>query len=61
MTDDVRCPRFTRVGDFDAIHYPTGYTLGRTQLDALAQALRIARWHLANTRVVDAWALRVLA
>ena len=61
MTDDIRCPRFSRVGDFAAIHYPTGYTLGRTPLDALAHALRIKRWHLANARVVDAWALRVLA
>ena len=61
MTDDIRCPRFTRVGDFDAIHYPTGYTLGRDRLAALAEALRIARWHLANARIVDAWALRVLA
>ena len=61
MTDDIRCPRFSRLGDFAAIHYPTGYTLGRTPLAALAEALRIARWHLANARVVDAWALRVLA
>ena len=61
MTDDIRCPRFTRLGDFDVIHYPTGYTLGRTRLAALAEALRIARWHLDNARIVDAWALRVLA
>ncbi len=61
MKDDVHCPRFTRVGDFAAIHYPAGYTLGRTQLAALTEALRIKRWHLANARVVDAWALRVLA
>ena len=61
MTDDIRCPRFTRFGDGVAIHYPTGYTPGRDHLDALAQALRIKRWHLDNARIVDAWALRVLA
>lgn len=55
MTDDIHAPRFSRVGDLVAIHYPTGFTPGRTHLDALAQALRIKRWHLANARVVDAW------
>jgi hypothetical protein len=44
---DVSC-RFSRVGSHVAIHYATGYTLDTTHLRALAQALRIARWHLAN-------------
>lgn len=53
--DSLVCPRFSRIGDFDAIHYPTGFTMGRTKLAALAEALVIKRRHLANTRVVDAW------
>jgi hypothetical protein len=38
-----------------AIHYPTGFTLGRDHVDALVQALRIKRWHLANAKVVAGW------
>lgn len=53
--DDFRGPRFTRFGDGFAIHYPTGWTPGATRLDALTQALRIKRWHLANGRVVASW------
>lgn len=52
--DSLVCPRFSRIGDFDAIHYPTGFTMGRTKLAALASALRIKRWHLANAAVVRA-------
>lgn len=46
--------RFERVGEFVAFHYPangcapTGYVLRRDELDALATALRIARWGWAN-------------
>jgi hypothetical protein len=53
-TDDVRGPRFSRIGDFDTIHYPTGFTMGRTKLAALAEALKIHRWHIDNARVVAA-------
>ena len=56
--DDFRGPLFAPFGDGVAIHYPTGYTPGRTRLDALAHALRIKRWHLANARVFDAWDAR---
>jgi len=56
--DDFRGPLFTPFADGVAIHYPTGYTPGRTRLDALAHALRIARWHLANARVVASWDAR---
>ncbi len=57
-TDDVRGPRFTAFGDGVAIHYPTGYTPGRTRLDALAHALRIKRWHIENAHVVAAMVAR---
>jgi hypothetical protein len=50
---DVAC-RFSRVGSHIAIHYPTGYTLDTTHLGALAQALRIARWHLDNAATIAA-------
>ena len=56
--DDFRGPRFSRIGDFDAIHYPTGYTMGRTRLAALTEALRLARWHIDNARVVASWDAR---
>lgn len=42
---DVAC-RFSRFGELVAIHYPTGWTLDTTHLGALAQALRIKRWHM---------------
>ena len=42
---DVAC-RFSRFGELVAIHYPTGWTLDTTHLSALAQALRIKRWHM---------------
>ena len=54
----VTPPRFERVGTLWAIHYPTGYTLGRTPLAALTEALRIKRWHLANARVIASWGSR---
>lgn len=52
---DLTGPRFSRFGSHVAIHYPTGFTLGRDHVDALVQALRIKRWHLANARVVAGW------
>ena len=51
----VTPPRFERMGTLWAIHYPRGYTIAATRLDALAQALRIARWHLDNARVIASW------
>jgi hypothetical protein len=58
VSDDFRGPRFTAFGDGVAIHYPAGYTPGRDRLDAMAHALRIKRWHLANARVVASWDAR---
>lgn len=52
---DLTGPLFTRFGDGVAIHYPTGWTPGRDHMDALAHALRIKRWHLANAKVVAGW------
>lgn len=34
------------------LHYATGMTPGRSPLDAVAHALRIARWHADNERVL---------
>lgn len=34
------------------LHYRTGSTPGRSPLDAVAHALRIARWHADNERVL---------
>jgi len=42
---DVAC-RFSRFGELVAIHYPTGFTIGRDHLSALTEALRIKRWHM---------------
>ena len=46
--NNITGPRFTTVGPYVAVHYPTGWTLGATHLDALTHALRILRWHAAN-------------
>jgi hypothetical protein len=54
----VTPPRFERMGDLWAIHYPRGYTIAETPLAALQQALRIQRWRLANERVVASWDAR---
>ena len=51
----VTPPRFERMGDLWAIHYPRGYTIAETPLAALQQALRIQRWRLANERVIASW------
>ena len=39
-------------GDGWTLHYPTGMTPGRSPIDAVAHALRIARWHADNERVL---------
>lgn len=54
----VTPPRFERMGDLWAIHYPRGYTIAATPLAALEQALRIQRWRLANERVIASWGSR---
>jgi len=54
----VTPPRFERMGDLWAIHYPRGYTIAATRLAALQQALRIQRWRLANERVIASWGSR---
>lgn len=51
----VTPPRFERMGDMWAIHYPRGYTIAATPLAALQQALRIQRWRMANERVIASW------
>ena len=54
----VTPPRFERMGDLWAIHYPRGYTIAETPLAALQQALRIQRWRMANERVIASWGSR---
>jgi len=58
MTSAITPPRFERMGDLWAIHYPRGYTIAETPLAALQQALRIQRWRLANERVIESWGSR---
>lgn len=55
MQLDLIPPRFERLGDMWAIHYPRGYTIAATPLAALQQALRIQRWRIANERVIASW------
>lgn len=40
--------RFGRVGEFVALHAAAGYTLGADHAAALREALKLARWTLAN-------------
>lgn len=47
VTVDLRA-----TGDGWTLHYATGMTPGRSPLDAVAHALRIARWHADNEMVL---------
>lgn len=47
VTVDLRA-----TGDAWTLHYRTGSTPGNSPLDAVAHALRIARWHEDNERVL---------
>lgn len=58
MTSAITPPRFERMGDLWAIHYPRGYTIAATRLAAIQQALRIQRWRIANERVIASWDAR---